>query len=234
MKIDPPLQSGKLIKRYKRFFADIQLPDGDVMTIHCPNTGSMKNCNLPGQPVWYSLSDNPKRKLKGTWEMIETVDNDFIGVNTGRANRLVEEAIINGVITEFEGFTDLKREARLAHGKSRMDFLFYQGETPCYVEVKNVTLHEGDGRGYFPDAVTERGTKHLHELIDLKKQGARAVLLFCVQHTGIKTVAPAEHIDPVYSKTLQEAIDNGVEVIAYSTKLTPDEIILESKIPLAL
>lgn len=226
MKIDPPLQKATLVKRYKRFLADVTLDSGELMTLHCPNTGSMDGCKTPGQPVWFSLSDNPKRKLPGTWEIIENEDNCLIGVNTSRANHLVEEAIIHGVIDELSGYPHLKREVKLDSGKSRLDFVLTKDLQQCFVEVKNVTLGGDNGQGFFPDAVTERGTKHLHELIQLKQQGARAVLLFCVQHTGIQRVSPAAHIDPKYAQTLAEAMNEGVEVLAYGAKLSPDEITL--------
>ncbi len=230
MIIDPPLQKAILVKRYKRFLADVTLEDGSPMTLHCPNTGSMEGCKTSGQPIWFSLSDNPKRKLPGTWEIIQDEQDYLIGVNTNRANHLVEEAIKNGVVKEFAGHSELKREVKLASGKSRLDFQLALGSKQCFIEVKNVTLGKHDGQGFFPDAVTARGTKHLEELIQLKEQGARAVLFFCVQHSGIERVSPAAHIDPKYSQTLLDAVSAGVEVIAYRARLAPTEIALETPI----
>lgn len=219
MEFNPSLQQGKLIKRYKRFLTDIELADGSVITIHCPNTGSMKNCLFPGETVWFSTSDNPKRKYPHTFEIMTTPTGDMIGVNTGRANDLAEEGIRSGAITELQGYSNLKREVKYGDENSRIDLFLSDGEQAnCYVEVKSCTLLENNC-GYFPDAVTSRGQKHLRELILMKQQGYRAVLLFLVQHTGITKVAPADHIDPEYGQLLREAAKKGVEILAYQAKL---------------
>lgn len=219
MEFNPSLQQGKLIKRYKRFLTDIELADGSVITIHCPNTGSMKNCLFPGETVWFSTSDNPKRKYPHTFEIMTTPTGDMIGVNTGRANDLAEEGIRSGAITELQGYRNLKREVKYGDENSRIDLFLSDGEQAnCYVEVKSCTLLENNC-GYFPDAVTSRGQKHLRELILMKQQGYRAVLLFLVQHTGITKVAPADHIDPEYGQLLREAAKKGVEILAYQAKL---------------
>ena len=216
------LIAATLIRRYKRFLADVRLADGKIVTVHCPNTGSMKNCAEEDARVWLSESDNPKRKTQFTWEYIDTARGDCIGINTGRANSLVEEAINRNVITQLSGYKRLKREVRYGEENSRVDFLLSDdAKIDCYVEVKSVTLLEdppGRGLGYFPDAVSERGAKHLRELMLMHQSGARAVLLFCVQHTGIIEVRPADHIDPGYSTLLREVSRRGVEVIAYKVR----------------
>lgn len=234
MKFKPTLQQGRLIKRYKRFLADIELPDGELITIHCPNTGSMKNCNEPGSRVWFSTSDNPKRKYPNTWEMVEVAKRYRAGINTGRANALVEEAIRDGIVSELQGYDEIQREVKYGEENSRIDLLLRAGKSLCYVEIKNVTLWMGDGVGIFPDAVTTRGQKHLRELMAMKAQGHRAVIFFCIQHTGIETVAPADEIDPDYGAMLREAHAAGVEVLAYGGDLTARAITLNKPIPVLL
>lgn len=231
MKLDPPLQQGILRLRYKRFFADVELPNGDIITVHCPNTGSMKHCVVPGTACWFSLSDNPKRKLAGTLEITTTTLGHLAGVNTARPNQLAREAIAAGLIPELAGYPDVKTEVRYGNEKSRIDLLLSGNDkADCYVEVKNVTLEAGDGLITFPDAVTARGTKHLRELIAMVDEGHRAVLLFCVQHSGAQRVSPADEIDPLYGKTLREAIAAGVEVLAYGCRLSAQEIVLERRL----
>jgi sugar fermentation stimulation protein A len=227
MKIDPPLQQATLLKRYKRFLADIVTPDGETLTIHCPNTGSMKNCVVPDTACWYALSDNPKRKLPGTLEITTTPQGFLAGVNTGRPNQLVREAIENGVVPELAGYSNIRNEVRYGQEKSRIDLLLEGPQGLCYVEVKNVTLEQDDGLILFPDAVTARGAKHLRELMAMVEAGHRAVLFFCVQHSGAKTVAPADTIDPGYGKTLRQALAAGVEVVAYGCSLGPEEIVID-------
>ena len=230
MKITPAFEEAIFIKRYKRFFADIELSDGSELTIHCANTGSMKNCLSPGQPCWYSRSDNPKRKLPGTLEIITTTGGRLAGVNTARPNKLVVEAIENGVISELQGYDNLRTEVRYGAENSRIDILLEQGEAQCFVEVKSVTL-EAEGRGArFPDAVTTRGAKHLRELMHVVEQGQRGVLVFCVQLTDIDEVTAAEEVDPAYTQTLAEAIAAGVEVLVYGCRLCPDEIVIDRKL----
>lgn len=219
--IGSPLYPATLVRRYKRFLADVILPSGETITVHCPNTGSMKNCIQPMSPCWYSLSTNPTRKYPQTLEVVTTPNGDLAGINTARSNDLVEIAIHAGVISELQGYSSIRREVAYGHEKSRIDFLLERDGQKCFVEVKNVTLMEQQGRGFFPDAVSERGTKHLRELAQMVSEGHRAVLLYCVQHTGIDSVAPADEIDPVYGKALRDAIANGVEVIAYKAKIDP-------------
>lgn len=224
MRFDPPLEEGHLVKRYKRFFADIETASGPLI-IHCPNTGSMLNCLSPGGRVWFSRNDDPKRKLKGTWELGETPHGRLACLNTGRANGLVEEALRAGVIGELAGFSELKREVRYGEENSRADFrLDYPGES-VFVEVKSVTLGFADSAvAAFPDAVTTRGAKHLRELTALARQGMRAVLLYCVNLSGIAAVRVAEEIDPAYAAALCDAKAAGVEVLAYGVDITPEEV----------
>ncbi|ATH76730.1 DNA/RNA nuclease SfsA [Vreelandella venusta] len=218
----PTLVPGTLLRRYKRFLADVRLDSGEEVVAHCPNTGSMKAVNVPGARVWLSPSDNPKRKLAWTWEWIALPQPDgalaLASVHTGRANRLVESAIQAGDIPPLAGYATLKREVKVAD--ARLDFrLDDPVKGAAYVEVKQVTLKEDDGHGYFPDSVSERGTRHLHHLTALAQQGERAVLLFCVAHEGIEDVAPAAHIDSVYATALAEAMAAGVDVLAYGIRL---------------
>lgn len=234
MEFHPPLYPARFIQRYKRFMADVRLANGEVITLHCPNTGSMKNCLVPDAPVWYSHSHNPKRKYPCTWEAIEIESGVRVGVNTHGANILVKEAIEQGVIKALQGYSDIRREVGYGEEKSRIDFLLQEGDKRCYVEVKNVTLWEADKVAYFPDAVSARGTKHLRELISVVQNGHRAVLVFCVQHTGVSKVAPADHIDPLYGKTLRLAVKSGVEVLAYQASIAPEAIALKKALPVML
>ncbi|WOX06517.1 DNA/RNA nuclease SfsA [Microbulbifer pacificus] len=230
MKFDPVLGEGLLLSRYKRFLADIQLPSGEIITIHCPNTGSMKNCWAENTPCWFSDSGNPKRKYRHTLEITTTPEGALAGVNTSRANALVEEAVRDGVIRELQGYDSLRREVKYGEENSRIDLLLSGEDGDCYVEVKNVTLAEG-ARGMFPDAVSARGAKHLRELQKLAESGVRAVLFYCVQHTGIETVEAAAEIDPTYAAALARAVDAGVEVIAYRAVLSAAEIRLGERLP---
>jgi len=221
------LKKATLIKRYKRFLADVILDDETVTTMHVANTGAMKGCAEPDDTVWYSTSDNLKRKYPFSWELTHTKNNHFICVNTLRANQLVEEAIHNGVIKELTGFSSLKAEVKYGSENSKIDFLLtFENKPDTYIEVKSVTLLE-NGKGYFPDAVTTRGQKHLRELIEMVDQGYRAVLCFAVLHTGINSVQAAKHVDAKYAQLLNEAVEKGVEVIAYKADISVNEINLK-------
>ena len=236
------LFEGCLIKRYKRFMADIKRPDGSELTIHCPNTGSMKNCLYPGRKVWYSDSGNPKRKYPCTWEQAEIPVMTHgkeqlarVGLNTAKANALVEELITKGAVPQLAHYSKLTREVKYGKQNSRIDFLLEEpGEPDCYVEVKSVTLGVGDGLGLFPDAVTARGTKHLNELMEMRKAGKRSVLFFCVQHTSIDCVSPADEIDPEYGKTLRRAVAEGVEVLAWGASMSNESISLTHPVSVSL
>ncbi len=231
MHFEPPLIRATLIRRYKRFLADVTLTDGSELTVHCPNTGSMKNCWDKNWPVYLQDSNNPKRKHRYTWVISETPFAERIGVNTHLANKLVEEAIGENRINEISGVKSIQREVKYGEENSRIDLLVETQNKPIYVEVKSVTLKEEDQIGYFPDAVSTRGQKHLRELITIAQSGhARAMLFFCVQHTGIQEVRPAKHIDPEYAKLMKDAIDAGVEIVAYGAQISPEEIKLTRQI----
>ena len=225
MQFDPVLEEGRLLKRYKRFLADIECADGSVITAHCANTGSMLNCMSEGAPVWFSRNDDPKRKLKASWELVETPHGRLACINTGRANRLVEEALNAGVITELAGFTQLRREVKYGAENSRADFCLEFATQSVFVEVKSVTLGFAETDiAAFPDAVTARGTKHLRELTALAANGQRAVLIYCVNLTGISAVRAAAEIDSEYAAALAEAKAAGVEVLAYGTTISAESI----------
>lgn len=238
MQFNPPLQPATLIQRYKRFLTDIKLPDGQIRTIHCANTGAMTGCATPGDCVWYSTSDNPKRKYPNSWELNQTTEGHWININTARANALAVEAIKNGIIPELNNYETLKTEVKYGQENSRIDILLQSSNRPdCYIEVKSVTLldeHEQQGQGYFPDAVTTRGQKHLRELTEMAKSGHRAVLLFTVLHSGIENVSPAHHIDANYSRLLQQALKKGVEILCYKAHMTEHEISLIAPVTFTL
>ena len=227
-----PLLEARLVRRYKRFLADVTLGDGTALTVHCPNTGSMLGCQTPGSRVWLSRSDNPKRKYAHTWELVELDGGVLVGINTGRSNALVREAIESGVIGEFAGYAEIRPEVRYGNENSRVDFLLTGHQVACYLEVKNVTAAVDEGIALFPDAVSVRGTRHLRELIaTLAKGGQRAALCFCVQRADVREVRPADDIDAEYGRTLRQALAAGVQVIAYRAKLSPEAVALAERIP---
>ncbi|MCI1899789.1 MAG: DNA/RNA nuclease SfsA [Enterobacter sp.] len=234
MKFSPELQSATLIQRYKRFLADVVTPAGEHLTLHCPNTGAMTGCATPGDTVWYSASENTKRKYAHTWEMTQTQQGAFICVNTLRANQLVKEAIVENRIAELLDYSVIKSEVKYGEEGSRIDFMLQaEGRPECYIEVKSVTLADKDN-GYFPDAVTLRGQKHLRELMSVAAAGKRAVLLFAVLHSAIERFSPARHIDPKYAQLLNEAQKQGVEILAYKAELSADNMTLISTLPVVL
>jgi len=225
------LVKGRLIRRYKRFLADVQLDDAGVVTAACPNTGSMMGCCEAGSRVWLSESDRATRKYRHTWEIVE-VGRVMVGINTGLPNVLVAEAIGNGTIRELAGYSSVRREVAYGEESSRVDLVLEAApRKACYVEVKNVTAAASKGVALFPDCVSERGTRHLRELMRLKAQGLRPVQLYCVQRGDVREVRPADGIDFEYGKTLREAIAAGVEVLAYRAKVTTAEIRLAERIP---
>ncbi|WP_323839299.1 DNA/RNA nuclease SfsA [Photorhabdus africana] len=234
MEFHPPLQSATLIRRYKRFLADVTTPEGETLTIHCANTGAMTGCATPGDTVWYSTSDNPKRKYPNSWELTETQTGHWICVNTLRANDLVAEAIAQNAIPEFSEYKKISREVKYGEENSRIDLLLQaEQQVNCYIEVKSVTLLQ-ENCGYFPDAVTTRGQKHLRELQHIAEQGQRAVLFFAVLHSGINQVAAAAHIDHNYSSLLEQAQNSGVEVICYQANMTGKGMVLGDKLTFLL
>jgi sugar fermentation stimulation protein A len=227
MRFSSKLIRGTLIQRYKRFLADVRLANGEIITAHCTNTGSMLGCKEPGSAVYISRSANENRKLAYTWEMIR-VNGSWIGINTMHPNRLVAEAIQTGVVTELRGYPTLHREVTVgAH--SRLDLCLKGRHGNCFVEVKNVTA-SFDGAAAFPDAVSERATKHLKELMRLKRRGHRAAVVFVIQRGDCDQFRPADEIDPEYGRWLRRAIQSGVEALPYVAKVTPKEILLTHKI----
>jgi len=234
MHFSPALRPATLVARYKRFLADVITPEGETLTIHCPNTGAMTGCATPGDTVWYSTSDNAKRKYPHTWEITQTQTGAFICVNTQRANQLAKEAILDGVIPSLTGYNLLKSEVKYGEEGSRIDIMLQADDRPrCYIEVKSVTLAEKT-YGYFPDAVTLRGQKHLRELMSVAASGDRAVLLFAVLHSAIEYFSPAHHIDARYAQLLTEAQQKGVEILAYKAELSADNMTLMSPLPVTL
>ena len=230
MKFDKPLISGRLIQRYKRFLADVELEDGTIVTAHCANPGSMLGLKDPGTLVWLSKSDNPKRKLAYSWELLE-LDGAMIGINTSHPNRIVEEAINENKIAELTGYPDLRREVK--YGKnSRIDILLQGGGKPdCYVEIKNVHLLREASLAEFPDSVTKRGAKHLVELGDMVDEGYRAVMLYLVQRTDAERFSLASDMDPAYVDAFSEAKARGVEALVYDCTITQEEIVIRNRLP---
>lgn len=234
MEFSPDLQSARLIKRYKRFLADVVTPEGETLTIHCANTGAMTGCATPGDTVWYSTSASLTRKYPHSWELTATQQGDWICVNTLRANGLVREALNAGLIAELSGYDTLLPEVKYGAENSRIDFLLQASDRRnCYIEVKSVTLLQ-QGKGYFPDAVTVRGQKHLRELSQIAQSGQRAVLFFAVLHSGIEDVAPARHIDARYAELLAQARQSGVEVLCYKAQLSPEGMVLNQALKVEL
>jgi len=231
MNFPSPLISAKLIKRYKRFLADVEMPDTSVITVHCPNTGTMKTCSTPESPVLLSLSDNPKRKYPHTLEMI-CESGHWVGVNTMRTNHLVAEGIEAGIVKEFNNVVKIKKEIKVSD-KSRLDLLVEDANGQTYIEVKNCSMAI-DGIAMFPDAVTTRGTKHLDELIELVKKGERAVIFFLIQREDVTHFTPARQIDSVYADKLKEAKESGVTLLAYQADVTPAGIQLARPLPIDL
>lgn len=231
MKLPQPLYQGTLIRRYQRFLADVELEDGTVVTAHTPNTGSMMGCALPGNRVLLSRSCNLARKYPHSWELVHA-DGVWVGINTQLPNLLVKEGIENGTIAELDGYQTIRSEVPYGSG-SRIDLLLSGERGLCYVETKNVTLVQ-KGCALFPDAVSARGQKHLRELMEMVRQGHRAVNLFVVQREDGESLSPADAIDPVYGALLREAARNGVELLAYRAGVTRDEVRLERSLPVLL
>ncbi len=227
-----PLVRGTLIRRYKRFMADVTLDGGQEVTTHVANSGAMTGTSAPGMEVWLSPATNPARKLAWNWELC-TVDGHLVGVNTAHPNVIAAEAIAAGEIPELAGYAGLRREVTYGRN-SRIDVLLEDpGRPTCYVEVKNVHLKRGEW-AEFPDAVTVRGTKHLGELRDVVAAGGRAVMLYLVQRGDCVAFRPAAHVDPVYADALVKAVQDGVEAICYTCRLSLAGITLGERLPLSL
>jgi len=225
----PKLIPGTLIRRYKRFLADVKLENGELVTAHCPNSGSMRACSEPGRPVYLSFHDNPNRKLRYTWEIIE-MPGSLVGVNTMIPNKLVKKSIEDGLVDELKGYDRVIPEVKVGNG-SRLDLLLKKGVGgTCFVEVKNCTLIE-DGIACFPDAVTARGHKHLLELQRLAAEGNRCVIFFLIQRMDAEAFRPADHIDPLYGAELRRARLSGVEILAYDVTIDLSKIVLNEQLP---
>jgi sugar fermentation stimulation protein A len=237
MRFDPPLARGRLIRRYKRFLADVETGDG-VLTLHCANTGAMSGCSAPGLEVWYSTSSNPERKYAHSLEVVCSPEGR-VGVNTARANALVAEALALDRICELRGYAQVRPEVRIPDGAAgartgRFDFLLDGEAGRCWVEVKSLTLCLPQGRGAFPDAVSERALRHVEALARRRRQGERAVLLFCVQHTGVRFATPADEVHPAYGSALRAAERDGVEVLAYGCSIEPAVMEVTAPMPVTL
>ncbi|HFB2048411.1 MAG: DNA/RNA nuclease SfsA [Hyphomicrobiaceae bacterium] len=237
MLFDPPLIRGRLIKRYKRFLADILLDNGSSVVAYCPNTGSMIGFTEPGIKVWLSVDNNKSRKHRYTWEL---VDYDYaegpttVGINTIHPNNLVKEAILNGKIEALKGYANLHREVRYGNERSRVDILLEdEAKGSCYIEVKNVHLSRKPGLAEFPDCVTKRGTKHLRELIAMVKKGHRAVILFLIQRNDISKISLSWDLDKDYCREFIKALENGVEALAYKCCVRPEQIKISSKVEIS-
>jgi len=234
MQFSPPLIKGKLIKRYKRFLADIILDSGEEITAHCANTGAMTGCMAQGATVWLNVSDNPKRKYPHSWQLVEVKPQVLACINTGLTNKLAHQALVHNQIKELAGFDECRSEVPYGDEGSRVDFVLRFARQTAYVEVKHVTLSLQAGVGSFPDAPTKRGQKHLRELIQQVKSGDRAVLLFIIMRTDVNLVTPADSVDAEYGRLLREAAKEGVEIIAYRATIEPQGMSIDCEIPVML
>jgi sugar fermentation stimulation protein A len=231
MRFPSRLIRGILIRRYQRFLADVRLANGEIVTAHCTNTGSMMGCQAPGSVVYLSRSNKAGRRLLYTWEIIG-IGRTWVGINTMYPNRLVAEAIENGAIPELTGYDNVRREVVTRQG-TRLDLCLEGSKGACFVEVKNVTLVVG-GAAAFPDAVTERGTKHLKELMWLRRKGHRAAVVFVIQRNDCTIFRPADEIDAEYGRWLRRAVTAGVATLPYMASVTPKEIVLKKRLPIRL
>lgn len=232
----PPVVTGALVRRYKRFLAEVRCADGRTIVAHCPNSGSMLSVDCPGAPVWLSTSANAKRAYPHTWEIIE-IGGTLVGINTSHPNAVVAQGLARGAIAELTGYARLRREVRYG-ARSRIDVLLEDDHRPsCLIEIKNVTMRRclvDDAPCEFPDAVTARGTRHLNDLINAVESGLRAVLFFLVQRRDAGRVTIADDIDPLYGRTLRSAISRGVEVLAYRCDVSPSGLRLAERMEVLL
>jgi sugar fermentation stimulation protein A len=233
MRFEKPLRSARLIRRYKRFLADIVFEDtGEAFTIHCPNPGAMLGLGDEGMRVWLRPAKNPTAKLPFAWELVE-LESGLVGIDTGRPNPLAEAAILAGAIPELAGYETLRREVRYGEN-SRIDlFLTDPAKPDCYVEIKNVHLERG-GRAEFPDSKTARGAKHLAELANMAEAGHRAVMLYIIQRSDCSSFALASDIDPTYAAAYTDARSRGVETLCYDCSITLEGIELRGTVPIAI
>ena len=229
MKFEGELLRGTLHRRYKRFLADVELDSGEMLTVHCPNTGAMTGCAEPGRPVWLSVSQSKTRKYPHTWELVDTPQG-MACIHSARANGVVAEAVEAGAIPAFAAYPDIRREVKYGKG-SRADLVLEGGDGRCVVEIKSVTLCREGGVGVFPDAVSDRGRRHLEELAEVAAAGSRAVIFFCVFHAGIERVRPAWDIDPAYGEAVVSALAAGVEAMAWRASIKPSGISLAGEVP---
>jgi len=234
MEFPSPLVRGRLVQRYKRFFADVMLDDGSAVTAHCPNPGAMLGVNTPGLTVWLSKSTDPKRKLAHTLELVETAEGTLTGVNTLHPNRIVAEALEAGAIPELAGYGTVRREVKYGEA-SRVDFLLTSpGRPPCWLEIKNCHLSRGAGLAEFPDCVAARSSRHLRELAAMAKAGDRAVVLFVVQRMDCDRFSACAELDPAFARTLGEVAREGVEVLVYVCAVDERAVALKGRIPWAV
>lgn len=233
MQFSSPLVPATLIKRYKRFLANCTLENGEVVVAHCANTGAMTGLKDEGLRVWLEPNDDPKKKLNYSWKFVELENGHFAGIDTALTNRLVKESLLAKHIPTLAPYGNIRPEAKYGTN-SRIDFLLTDNALPdCYVEVKNVTLTAPYGWAEFPDTVTERGTKHLHELTEMVRQGHRAVMLYLVQRTDCDKFRLAHSLDPAYSAAYKIATVAGVETLAYACDITPTEITVSTALPVS-
>lgn len=235
MKFEPALERGILLRRYQRFLADVELPCGNRITMHCPNTGAMLGCAEPGSAVWFSTASDPRRRYRHTLEIVVTAAGEWIGVNSARANAFVEEALRRGCLGELAAL-NWRREVPIPGETGRFDFAITaaDGGLPWFVEVKSVTLSLGAGIGAFPDARSVRASRHLRALSHASEAGHRGALVYCVQHSGVERVRPADHIDPDYGTELRLARAKGVEVFAYRFDVSNTGIVFGGPLPVEL
>ena len=233
MRFHRPLIPGILLRRYKRFLADVRLEDGREVTAHSPNTGSMLGVSTPGSRIWLLHHDDPRRKTQYTWELTELKTGLCVGVNTARSNALVREVLEEGHLPELQGYPVIRQEVRYGQESSRIDLLLsgHPDKPDCYMEVKNVTAADEKAQALFPDAVTQRGQKHMRELMHIRSQGQRAAVVFTIQRTDTHCFRPAWEIDPAYSELLEKAARQGVEIYPLQFRPSPDAISFERRVP---
>lgn len=234
MKLPQEYLHGILIKRYKRFLVDVKLDDDVIMTAHTANTGAMLGCAEPGMQVWLYDRYNPKRKYRYSWELVADKENNFVGIHSHHANKLVEEAIHEKKIKDLQDYQSISAEVKYLNTNSRFDFLLSgnNGKPDCYLEVKNVTAKRNNSTAIFPDAVSTRGQKHLQHLMDAKSKGYRAAIIYCIQRNDVDYFSAAQEIDSDYAKLVTKAKDAGVEIIATKCVVNPQEIYISEPVKL--